>query len=508
MNIRICTIGALAIGAILIIVGILSLTVVPLTVSKEVSKNGHLGFDENDTYNVMTQRWIEQKYSMKLEVWTVSVTNPDDVIRRGHYPTLVEKGPYVYREYRKRVKVNFMQNNTRVLFRNRRYYIYDKNESCAECSLSDSVTIPNVMFQNIINIAAKSSPVVQKLIKFALTYFKRETPFINVTVNQMLFDGYDDPLIDWICKRSLTRPLCILSGISSPIKFLENNTDSGEYLIDSGLEDTSRIGRVYAWNGRNETPWWSTAQARKINGTDGELFSPQLSSSNDLPIFLGELGRSLYLHYDKSVTHGQIPSYRYVIPRRVYDPFLPENKGFCRPETPRYFDSDIQPQGCLPTGIFDIGHTKLGSPLVYLSGAHFYQSSPQVYQNFTGFRHPDSSDATYIDIEPYTGVVVGAHAAVQINVGMIGSNLYVFDKIPSAIVPVLWTKELVDVDEDTKRDLEKILFIPRGARILGILLVGVGLILWTAFLVISLGKMCLKRNADDETQLIEDNAES
>lgn len=62
-------------------------------------------------------------------------------------------------------------------------------------------------------------------------------------------------------------------------------------MIDSGLEDTSKIGRVYAWNGRNETPWWSTAQARKINGTDGELFSPSLSSSNDLPIFRGELGR-------------------------------------------------------------------------------------------------------------------------------------------------------------------------------------------------------------------------
>lgn len=62
-------------------------------------------------------------------------------------------------------------------------------------------------------------------------------------------------------------------------------------MIDTGLEDAGRIGRVYAWNGRNETPWWGTAQARKINGTDGELFSPFLSVSNNLPIFLGELGR-------------------------------------------------------------------------------------------------------------------------------------------------------------------------------------------------------------------------
>ncbi|KAL4002006.1 CD36 family protein [Acanthocheilonema viteae] len=508
MNIRICTIGALAIGAIFIIIGILSLTIVPLTVSKEVIKNEHLGFDENNTYNVMTRRWIKQKYSMKLKIWTVSVANPYDVVRHGSYPTLVEKGPYVYTEYRKRVKVNFMQNNTRVLFRNKRYYIYNENESCANCSLNDLVTVPNVMFQYVINIAAKSSPVVKELIKFALKLFKRETPFIRVTVKQMLFEGYEDPMIEWICNKNLTRPLCILAGIPTRIKFMENGTDSGEYLIDTGLEDNRKIGQVYAWNGRNETPWWSTAQARKLNGTNGELFSPFLSSSNDLSIFLGELGRSLYLHYDKSVTHERIPSYRYIIPSAVYDPFLPENKGFCNQETPRYFDSDIQPEGCLPAGMFDIGRTKVGSPPIYLSGVHFYQSPPQVYQNFTGFQHPDSSDASYIDIEPYTGVIVSAFAASQINIGMISSNLYMPDKMPSMIVPVMWMKELINMDEDTKNDLQKIVFMPRGAQILGIVLVGAGLFLWSIFLIISLANMYLKRDADDETHLIEGDVEN
>ncbi|VDM16984.1 unnamed protein product [Wuchereria bancrofti] len=52
---------------------------------------------------------------------------------------------------------------------------------------------------------------------------------------------------------------------------------------------------------------------------------------------------SVYLDYDRMVTHGRIPSYRFVIPSTVYDPFLPENKGFCNPKTPRYFSNDIQP---------------------------------------------------------------------------------------------------------------------------------------------------------------------
>ncbi|VDM17425.1 unnamed protein product [Wuchereria bancrofti] len=133
--------------------------------------------------------------------------------------------------------------------------------------------------------------MAKKMIKFVLRQFKRETAFINVTVNQMLFEGYEDPLIRSICNKSLIHNLCIDAGIPMRVKFLENGTDDGEYLIDTGLEDNSKIGRIYKWNGQNEVPWWSTAQARKINGTNGELFSPFLSTSNNLPIFIGDLGR-------------------------------------------------------------------------------------------------------------------------------------------------------------------------------------------------------------------------
>uniref|UniRef100_A0A0R3S5K0 Integrin_b_cyt domain-containing protein n=1 Tax=Elaeophora elaphi TaxID=1147741 RepID=A0A0R3S5K0_9BILA len=82
------------------------------------------------------------------------------------------------------------------------------------------------------------------------------------------------------------------------------------------------------------------------------------------------------------------------------------------------------------------------------------------------------------------------------------------DKMPSMIVPVLWMKEFIYMDEDTRKDLEKIVLMPRGARILGIVLVSAGLLLWTVFLLISLWKIYLRKNADDETHLIEDDVEN
>ncbi|VDO59993.1 unnamed protein product [Onchocerca flexuosa] len=78
-----------------------------------------------------------------------------------------------------------MENNTRVLYRNKRYYIYNENESCVNCSLNDWVTIPNIVLQYMANFAAKSPPFVQQLIKFALSHFEHGAPFIRITVNQV-----------------------------------------------------------------------------------------------------------------------------------------------------------------------------------------------------------------------------------------------------------------------------------------------------------------------------------
>ncbi|VDN41358.1 unnamed protein product, partial [Gongylonema pulchrum] len=112
MNVRLLAIVALAVGAVCVIVGILAITVVPLAVNKQFCIQGviaifnvnfagslqdiHLGFDKNGTYNEMTRRWVEPEYAMELRVWVVSVANPEDVVQRGSYPVLVEKGPYIY----------------------------------------------------------------------------------------------------------------------------------------------------------------------------------------------------------------------------------------------------------------------------------------------------------------------------------------------------------------------------------------------------------------------------
>jgi hypothetical protein len=112
-----------------------------------------------------------------------------------------------------KTNVSFALNNTRLFFRNQRNYYFNANQSCENCSLSDLVTIPNILFQvfyillkilNFINlkkfvdILRRQSYLVRELVETIIR--DKEKVFINVTVGELLFDGYEDQLIKNVCE--------------------------------------------------------------------------------------------------------------------------------------------------------------------------------------------------------------------------------------------------------------------------------------------------------------------
>ncbi|VDK66142.1 unnamed protein product, partial [Anisakis simplex] len=147
MKFLITSIATLLIGAVSITIGILLLTFFPLRIDNEVAKRIYLGYNENGTYNDMTLKWIDPEYSMMLQIWIFSLENEEDVIKNGAFPNFTQKGPYSFTEVQHKEHINFLMNATRVTYRNKRFYTFDANSSCASCSLGDQVTFPNVVFQ-------------------------------------------------------------------------------------------------------------------------------------------------------------------------------------------------------------------------------------------------------------------------------------------------------------------------------------------------------------------------
>jgi lysosome membrane protein 2 len=340
--------------------------------------------------------------------------------------------------------------------------------------LKDKVNVPNVIFQKLVD-AANTSSLYRFVIEEACR-LRGESAFITTTVGELLFEGYDDPLISAICNHTIMRSICATLGVPPRIGLFygQNNTDDGVYKIHTGLGSVKDIGHVYSWNNMTtlNTTYWYGQGARMINGTDGQLFKPDLEVNQPLHIFVGQICRTVAMDHKGYATFEDVPSYRYGPSRSMNDIQLERSLGFCNPASPIFFqDSYIQEKGCSPPGILDASSCLPSSPRIYISQPHFLNSPPPIREALVGLKEPsESSDSTFVDIEPKSGVVVQAKRRSQINVGVLRGNLVSLQNMSNIIVPIIWLNETAVFDADTRAQLLQLVSIAHTSKTVSIVL--------------------------------------
>uniref|UniRef100_A0AC35FZA0 Uncharacterized protein n=1 Tax=Panagrolaimus sp. PS1159 TaxID=55785 RepID=A0AC35FZA0_9BILA len=323
-------------GALMIVFGIVILLAFPTYIAKKIENENYLGHEPNGSLNAMTKSWLTPTYDMKLSIWVYSVTNAKAVVN-GAKPHVIEKGPYTFIEKQSK-NYTFLIGDERILYFNNHTYHFSQNDSCLTCFLNDKVTVPNILLQKLIDAHDDASFLVKFtieeaiklanetvfltvnklidahddasfLLKFAIeeaTKLANETLFLTVNVGDLLFNGYNDPLVSSICKYPGVSTICKSLGIPEKVGLFygQNNTDDGSYLINTGLKSAKDLGKLYAWKNMTVLPgkYWYGPQARMINGTDGQLFSPFLLPNQKLTIFVGQICRSI----DMEVTGAQV----------------------------------------------------------------------------------------------------------------------------------------------------------------------------------------------------------
>lgn len=498
-----CLFGsAIVLGLLLAAVGILLLIGIPIDgiVNGQVLKQDFLGYtrDENGTEipNKMTSSWLKPPYKMQMNIWMFNVTNVDGVLKRHEKPNLKEIGPFVFDEIQEKIYHKWSQNDTRVLYKNKKLYFFNRNSSCQQCDLSEKITIPNIVFQKLVDAADVTIFGVR--VKFAIESVLKmvsEAPFITVKISDALFDGYEDPIVDLVCKNKILSFLCETNSLQRRIGFFyrQNGTTDGTYEVDTGLPSPMNIGHLYTWNGMTVMPntTWDTEYARMINGTDGQLFNPMLRREKRLEIFVPQICRSVQMEYQKDVSVQGVPSWRYVPPADLYDPKRPENRGFCNKVPggiPRFFvNTTVQIENCLPAGLIDLSRCQSGSPRIYLSNPHFFNSPMELWHAVSGLAVPtQSNDLTFVDLEPTAGIPTQAKRIMQINVGMVKGSLSITENTTNVIVPVLWMNETADFDQGTRDQLIDIFNAKHYSFIGGVVSLSLGLIAWLAVFVVIL----------------------
>lgn len=472
MAVQIKFLVILIVGAICIIAGGVLYAVFPDLIHDQVK--GQVVLKKGTT---IFDNWKELAVPLYIKFYFFNVTNAEGIAKNGEKPKLKEIGPYTYSERRVKVDIKFIEADDTISYRQIKTYTFQNESSCPGCDVTDRITIPNVPVISIVSIVQTRSKSDQGKLNLVLN--NRIPLYRTQTVKELIFDGYFDPFVDLVQKSNNEE---ILPNATFGLMYGQNNTDDGEYIVDSGINDPSQFSKVVSWKNMTKLPYWPEGtHCTMINGTDGSQYRPFITKDSVVRMFIPEIYRSVFTVYEKEAEFRDISAYRFTPTFDMFgDPTLtPDNYCFC------------PHNNCLPSGLLNISTGRDGAP-IFFSGAHFYQGNPLLLQSVEGLSPSKEKHQTFVDIEPTTGTPVNAARKIQVNVYMKPSYpLFTksqFAHMPEVVHPLLWIDEGAQVDQANADMFINMLYVPKkigsglmyGLMALGALLVvvAIGLILF------------------------------
>lgn len=233
--------------------------------------------------------------------------------------------------------------------------------------------------------------------------------FVTKTVGELLFDGYEDPLLEYLY---LTNSSIIPIRSSKFGWFLNRNNSwsyDGTFNVNTGEHDISKMGTLHTWNGETTTGVYSDG-CSQINGTFGNLWPPNLNTDNDITLFIPHMCRSITLTPENVTTQNvDGAAAKWIGDERVFDngeSYSP-NICFCTGSKPNCPD--------LISGVLNVSDCHSSLP-AFMSYPHFYLADRYFVDNIDGMSPSKEKHEFSIKLEPNNGVPVEINARLQMNI--------------------------------------------------------------------------------------------
>lgn len=246
--------------------------------------------------------------------------------------------------------------------------------------------------------------------------------FRTKTVRELLFDGYDDPLLDFLKKLNS-------SSVKIPFDkfgwFAERNgskTYDGLFNMHTGEDDIFKLGIMDLWNQRNRTNFYPDT-CGMVNGTTGELWPPNTDMKKPVSVFVTDICRSVSIKYNETIQKYGIEGGKWIGDDEVFDNGVkyPDMKCYCIPELSQ--DKKKVECSAKETGLLDVSECRYGAP-VFVSYPHFYLADEKYVNDVVGMFPEKEKHEFSISLEPKTGIPLDVNARLQINM-----MVQPFDKI-------------------------------------------------------------------------------
>lgn len=389
-------------GFVLIIFGLLQLTVLPLVI-EDMIKNSLPIINSSESKTV--DKWLRPPIPIITEFYFFNITNPDQVTESGEKPLLREVGPYVFREERHKVQVEWSEDENTVAYDQIRGW-YFMPDASGDNSLEDVVYHLNVPLVASADYVRRSRmDQKEKLfLYYSINQMHNLTSsylFSSHTIRQLMFDGYTDALIQ-------ESYLLNFDGVTIPFDRFgwfhgKNNTSSdGRFEIFTGKSNLNTMGQLYSWNGSVELKhFYGKCKSLTRTGVD---FQPAFQDPTpaSIRIFVADICRPLTLFFERQVKRNGVTSNRYVADGRTFDYSMDENRCYCRGSCPR-------------SGVADTSSCTFDTPSAF-SLPHFHFADPFFSEQVRGLNPSPGRHAFYFDVHPALGIPVDVHVAAQINI--------------------------------------------------------------------------------------------
>ncbi|XP_022700947.1 scavenger receptor class B member 1-like [Varroa jacobsoni] len=421
---------SLCIGLLFCILGVVSYTTFAPILEQQVKANLVI-----DPSNEVFESWQEPPITINVKMYLFNYTNPEKILA-GLKPTVNELGPFVYRERRQKVNITFNGNGT-VSYR--QIVSYDFLPHLSVGNLDDELFTLNVpmigsAYKNrkaLLNEESMMAHTIEELFEK-----HNQTFLIQRKVRELLFEGYQDPLLR-VAKEM---------GWSSSTRFgyqvNRNNSDDGIYTIYTGEEGMENYGTVDSWDGKKRVLAFRRS-CSFINGTTGEMWPPYtLTRQTPLVFFVSPICRSLRLDFLCNETVKGIRALRYHLSQRLFDYSIKENQCFCTKKKGK------DPE-CFPNGLLDLNRCQPDAPIVASLPHHLYAAS-SVSEAVDGLSPDPELHEFFMDVEPTMGIPLRVSARLQLNVIVDAFKYFkqfqVFKK--RVFLPTFWTETTAMINDD------------------------------------------------------------
>lgn len=249
-------------GLVLIVCGLVLHPVIDKLIQDKINDQLVLKPDSK-VYKAWLKPGGKDSVPMRTNFYVFDIKNPIE-IHNGAKPLVEQRGPYSYKEYKKKDNVTWFEENSTVSYNEKSWFVFDPSTSCQGCNaFNNSVYTPNMPMVIMAQMTQSFSDFLhwRSLISVLFDNYK-ERLFIRRTVHEVLF-GYRDPIFElYVELKKKYASLSFLPNLNPVFLMQPNETFAGTTVVHTGTSQIDDLLKLV--NGKEGASWDYGSQSMPI----------------------------------------------------------------------------------------------------------------------------------------------------------------------------------------------------------------------------------------------------